>query len=384
MVIDLPALMTGALAVQLSGELSFGSAGLGAAIAAARGTASLASIPVGRITDRYGATTALRLATTAAMLSAAGIALLAHSWTALTVGLIISGFAIAMGHPGANRLLSMTVPSQHQGVAFGIKQASPPAASLLAGISVPAIALTLGWRWAFGLAALLSALMLVMIGRRPVAARERAKARALDRTAQPDPDSAPGESTPVAPRAVLVWLGLGFSIGTAAAVVVPAFFVDAAVRAGSPVSTAGTLLAAASAATVAVRVSLGFIVDRMRTGHMTLCGLLLAVGTVGLVLLGTDDPALMAIGVIIATSALWGFNGVFWFAVVRLAGDRPGTMTGIMSPGGHLGGSLGPLAFGVIAAAVGYGPTWHVWTFFGLAAALSMFAAARAITRGAA
>jgi MFS family permease len=366
-VVDLPGLLTGALAVQLGQDLAFGTAGLGAAIAAVRATATVSSVPVGRFADRLGAINALRVATAAAALSAAWIALGARSWWGLTAGLIVSGFAIAMGHPAANRLLSRTVPPDRQGIAFGIKQSAPPTASLLAGVSVPMIALTVGWRWAFGLGAVLAVVMMVAIGRRPAQ--------------RPKPLEPPAGGRRRRPRPGMVVLGFGFGFGTAAAVVVPAFYVDTAVRAGSPVSLAGTLLAVASAATIVVRVSMGFVADRIERNHFWLCGGLLAVGCVGLVLLASGNPMTMAAGVVVATPMLWGFNGVFWFAVVRLGSDRPGTITGIMSPGGHLGGSLGPLTFGLLATAVGDRGAWLTWSLLGLAAALSMFAAAHVLGR---
>lgn len=374
-VVDLPGLLTGALAVPVTRELAFGTAGLGAAIASIRATAAVASVPAGRLADRIGAVHSLRLTVALAAVSTAGIATFARSWTLLTAGLVVSGAAIAIGHPAANRLLSRTVPARRHGTAFGVKQAAPPTASLLAGVSVPVVALTVGWRWAFLLAAIVAVLMLLAIGRRPAPAPPPA--------AGPVPDAPVPETSPPprrGPRAGMVWLGSGFAFGTASAVVIPAFFVDAAVNAGSPVDSAGALLAFASAATITVRVAMGFVADRMATGHFGLCGTLLAVGTVGLALLGTGDPTWMAVGVVIGASMLWGFNGVFWSAVVRIGGRFPATITGLMSPGGHIGGSLGPLAFGILAAAIGYPAAWLVWAVLGVAAAASMFAAARSLS----
>lgn len=366
-VADLPAVLTGALAVPMGQEFALGTAGLGAAIGACRATAALSSVPVGRLTDRLGSTNSLRLAAVAATVSAAAIALLATSWLLLTVGLVISGFAVAMGQPAANRLISLTVPAKRLSVAFGIKQSAPPTAALLAGVSVPVIALTLGWRWVFVVAAVLAVAMLPAIGRRPLPA---------DRSVVVPPQPArPGQ------RPGLMLLGVGFCFGTAAATVVPAFYVVAAVRAGSSVQFAGVLLAVASAATVLVRLSMGVVAGRMATGHFRLCGALVATGALGLLLLGTGSARLMALGVVIAMPTIWGFNGVFWFAVVGLARDRPGTITGNMSPAGHVGGSLGPLLFGLVASSFGYPSTWLAWTGFALVAAASLFLAQMFLAR---
>jgi MFS family permease len=367
-VMDLPGLMTGALAVPIMEEFAFGTAGLGLAIGATRGAAALSSIHVGRLVDRLGSINSMRIATVLAVLASAGIAFLAQGWAALTFFLAVSGVALSTGHPAANRLVSIVVPLRRQGVAFGIKQSSPPIASLLAGLSVPLVGATLGWRWAFGLGALLAASMLVIIGRRPpVHARPTAPAK--DRGAR------------LAPR-FMVAVGLAFGLGTAAAVVVPAFYVDAAVRAGTPVGRAGVVLALASVITILMRLSLGFLADRLVGGHFRLCALLLGVGAGGLVLLGSGDPTLMTIGAVVGMAHLWGFNGVFWYAVVQVGADSPGTITGAVSPGGHLGGSLGPIIFGLVAASASYRVAWWSFVAIGIGAAVMMLVVSDLLSRG--
>lgn len=365
---DLPGLLTGALAVDITDELAFGTAGLGAAIAMTRGVAIFASLPAGVLTDRIGAVSALRLSAMLALISAVVIALLANGWAVLAASLGLAGMSIAIGQPAANRLMYRTVPARRQGVAFGVKQAAPPAAALLAGTSVSVIALTLGWRAAFVCAAAFAGLMLLSIGRRP--------------PQSPQP-AAPKLASP-APRRRLklpsrqsMWLASGFALGSAAAVTIPAFYTATAVSAGTSWSSAGLVLALASAVTVTVRVSLGLLADHLRSGHILLCATMLALGTGGLFLLGTGDPVLLGIGAVIGTAALWGFNGVFWYFVVGLAGHQPGTITGQMSTAGHIGGSLGPLSFGLLASQVGFDLSWALWTVFGLAGALSFWFASR-------
>ena len=368
-VVDLPSLLTGALAVSIGQDFSFGSTGLGAAIGMSRGVAALSSVWVGRIADRIGSTNALRLATAAAAMSSGSIALFATNWALLAAGLVVAGLAIALGHPAANRLLSMNVRPDRQGVAFGIKQSAPAVASLIAGLSVPIVAVSYGWRSAFGLGAAAAVAMLFVIGRRPAVSSQ-----AVD----PAPTLARGGR---AFRRGMTMLGVGFGLATAAAVVVPAFYVNSAVRAGTPVARAGMLLAVASGLTVIVRLSLGVVAGRMAKGHFPLCGALVASGAIVLVLLGNSNQTIMAAGVFIATPTIWGFNGVFWYAVIRIAGDRPGAVTGLMAPGGHVGGSLGPVVFGITAALVGYSLTWILWTAVALSASAAMFAAAGILDR---
>ena len=58
-----------------------------------------------------------------------------------------------MGQLASNTSLSRQVPAGRQGLSFGVKQAAIPVSTLLAGAAVPVVALTVGWRWAFVLAA---------------------------------------------------------------------------------------------------------------------------------------------------------------------------------------------------------------------------------------
>src|SRR5690606_19508698 len=56
-----------------------------------------------------------------------------------------------------------------QGIAFGIKQSAIPLATLLGGIAVPAITLSVGWRWTYVAGATFAVLAaaLVVSDRRP-------------------------------------------------------------------------------------------------------------------------------------------------------------------------------------------------------------------------
>lgn len=362
-VMDLPGFLTGALAVDITGDLAFGTVGLGVAVAAVRAAAAATSPSVGVLADRLGAIQALRLAAGAAIVSATGIALAAGSLLMLTLWLAVAGCGIACCHAGANRLLSKAVPLHRQGVAFGIKQSAPPTATLLAGLSVPAIAAVADWRWAYGCAALAAAAMMLAIGRRPGPKRtSRARSRRRARL---------GHS-----KAVLLLNG-AFFCGTASAVATPVFYVDAAVQAGSRPAFAGALLAVASAATILTRLTCGFVSDRIRSGHLTLCAGLLVAGAIGFMLLTSDSDAVMASGAILAMATTWGFNGVFWFAVVRAFSTAPGTITGLLGPGGHLGGTLGPILIGLLAELYGYPTAWATCGAVSFLAALLMVTGGR-------
>src|SRR5215211_9170273 len=145
----LPAFLTGGLAVQVREELDFGSAALGVAVATFFLTSSLASAVMGRLVERIGAYRGMRLAAAASAVSLLGVAILATSWAWLVGCLVLGGLANAVSHPATNLSLAREVSSGRQGLSFGVKQAAIPAATLLAGLAVPSVAVTFGWRWAF-------------------------------------------------------------------------------------------------------------------------------------------------------------------------------------------------------------------------------------------
>ena len=98
--------------------------------------------------ERIGPHRGMRLAAAGSAASLLGVAL----WPVLErAGRLPRprGLANAVSHPAANLSLAREVPAGRQGLSFGIKQAAIPVATLLAGLAVPTIAVTLGWRWAF-------------------------------------------------------------------------------------------------------------------------------------------------------------------------------------------------------------------------------------------
>lgn len=367
----LPVFLTGALAVQLTGELAFGIAGIGVGVGAFRGAAALSSVHMGRLVDRLGAIGSLRLAAGIATVASAGLALTAVDLRSMAAWLILAGSANAIGQPAANRLLHRHVPPARQGLAFGVKQAAVPSATMLAGLAVPAVALTVGWRWAFaapGALAIALASLSAGVGSRTRLARRPPSdaARAEDR-----------RSTRLRDRRTVVLLSCALGLGMAAASTAPAFFVDAAVTTGVRPSVAGFVLAAASILTVGSRLLAGIVTDRLAGGQLRICAGMAFVGAFGFAALASGDPALLVVGILVAMAGGWGFNGVFWYCLVRAYPETPGRATGAVAPGGLLGASLGPVMFGAVVERTSYAAGWTLGAVFAVAAAVTMLLAAR-------
>lgn len=359
----LPMFLTGGLAVQMAEDLVFGSIGLGLAVGAFRLAAGISSPLLGPVVDRIGALWSLRISVVVSSLCAASVALIATSWLTLVGCLMLGGCAMAMGQPAANRLISNVVAPHRMGLAFGFKQSANPSASMLAGLSVPAIALTLGWRWAFWIVVGLGLLVLLAIPpRRP---------RLPD--AGPTRTSRAGEFD----RRTIVLFFTAFALAMLVGTSVPVFYVAATVDAGTSAGTAGLFLAAASIAAILVRLSSGALCDRLEGGHLKLYAAGLLAGVVGFVLLATHRPAAMSVGALIALTGTWGFNGVFWYALIRAFPTAPGRVTGMLMPGGQLGGVVGPAILGVIIAVTSFRVAWLVMAALSTLAAYSMWLGAR-------
>jgi MFS family permease len=359
----LPAFLTGGLAVQVRDEMGFGSAALGLAVALFFVWASSASVIMGRLVERIGSHRGMRLAAFGSAASLVCVALLAGSWWGLVACLALGGLSNAVAHPATHLSLAREVPPGRQGYSFGIKQAAIPSATLLAGLAVPGLALTFGWRWAFAGGALLALCVALLVPKeRAGGVRRVAEARASD-----------------APTGPLVLLALGIGLGSAAATPLGAFAVESSVATGLGVGAAGLLLASGSAASIVVRVLFGWLADGMGGGRLLLVGGMLGVGVAGFVMLATGSSALVVPGVLLAFAAGWGWPGLFNFAVVKTNPGAPAAATGVTQTGASGGAAAGPILFGLVVEAAGYGTAWLVSGGLALLALLTILLGRRMV-----
>jgi MFS family permease len=344
----LPVYAVGGLAVQLRAELAFGEGALGVAVAVFFATSAAASAPAGTWAERLGPRRSTVVGVAVAGSGALALGLFATTWWGLAVCLAVAGLGNALVQVAVNLRLARAVPPTHQGLAFGGKLSAIPAATLLAGAAVPAIALTVGWRVAFVVAAVLAAAAAV-VQRPDVAPPDHVAALSPD-VRRPD----------VAVHSLLV-VAAGAGLGTAAANSVGAFLVDGAVAEGVSPARAGLLLTAGSALSIVVRLVAGHLADRGRDGAaLPAVAAMLAVGAGGLVLLaGRGDGAVLWLAVALVFGAGWGWNGLFNLAVVRGNPTAPAAASGITQTGVYAGGVVGPPLFGLVAQHAGYPAAWR-------------------------
>lgn len=347
----LPVFLVATMAVQLRDSLHFGPTGLGLSIGGYYLGAAVCSMPGSRVAEAIGGARMMRLLLVTGAAVELAIATGAASWGTLSVLLIVAGgLSGAMG-PGTNLFLARRSARERQGFVFGLKQAAVPLSSLLGGLAVPGIALSIGWRWAFAAAGVLTvgAILLVPASRTGLAERRR------QRREQPPPEV---RTKP------LVVLGVAFGMGVLAAAGCVAFLVSAAVDLGFGKGTAGVLAAVAAAAAVASRAGSGYRADRRGGRHLPVVATMLVVGAGGYVALAgataLGSRALFAAAAVIALGSGWGWNGLLNFAVVRTHPQAPAIATGITQVGARLGGVVGPVLVGFVIAHSSYAVGWLV------------------------
>lgn len=346
--VALPFFMVGGLAVQIKDELGLTEASLGAAVTIGFLSGAVAAPLGGRIADRIGPRRAIYLGcaiSTAALLC---LGLLTTGWATLVGFLCLGGIAIALTDPGLAILVGDTVPHERQGLAFGIKEASIPAATLVAGLAVPTVALTVGWRWAFLIAVLPLGLVLGLLPR-------------LRNPAHPRTHPAPGgleRPAPAPKRRALMLAAVAAALGTTAASGVGIFLTDSAVAMGMAPASAGLLLAVGSLAGIVARVATGALADRTGGPQFKLIAGMLAVGAVTISLGGTGNTPLLILGTLGAFTGGWAWTGIYFLSLVKAFPDRPGAVAGIGTAGLGVGNAAGPILFGLAAGAWSFGAAW--------------------------
>lgn len=349
-----PVFLLGAVAVGVRADLGISRTQLGLAVAAAY----LASVAVGpwvagRI-ERIGPTLGARTTASVCALALLGLALVARSFWALLAVMAFAGVGQAFGHPSANGMLVRSLPPERRGMAFGIKQVGIPLPALIAGLSLPAVALTVGWRWALAGAAALFALAI------PVVPRLGQPSSRGDRTAATRVGTLKSRIRDVRSPA-LTRLTVAGVLAAVAVVSYGAFFVDSAVASGVDESVAGLLLAYGSVVSIGVRLLLGWLVDRRGLDPLRGMVAMMVVGAVGTVLLAsTSNVWLLALVVTVVWAFGWSWNPLIDLVVIRIGSAAPAAASSLAVTGFYAGAAVGPFMVGAIADRLGYPAAWTV------------------------
>lgn len=367
----LPVFLLGSLSIEIRGELGYGEAAGGLVLAAFFGSSALVSSRIGRVIDRVGprrGLTAALLGVVVAQLTIAGVA---RHPVVLALLAALAGVCNATAQLSANVFIARDLPPHRQGLGFAVKQSAMPGAALVAGLTLPAVALTLGWRWVFVLGAALALGSLLVV---------RSRLRVEEVRTPSEVRAAAAEDPP--PRGALGSLAVAAAFSTAAAITLGGFFVESAIDAGVATATAGLAFAAGSLVSIVVRLGVGVAADRRPGNLLGVVAAMIALGAVTSVWFTWRAPSVQLIGVPLAFGAGWAWPGLFNLSVVRAAPDFPGRATGITQTGTYVGGAVGPILFGAVAETSGYTAAWWLAAVLGLGAAAAVLVGRSVLTRG--
>lgn len=336
-----PVHLLGSLAPEIQDDLGFGDAAQGLAVAGFFGLSAVLTSWGGAFTDRRGSTLALRVAVVASLLGAIVLMVAPRFWV-IVVGLLIAAVGNAIAQPGNNAFVSAGVPAERRGLAVGLKQSAIPISTGLAGLALPVIAITLGWRAAYlhPIAIAVGALVLIpVMPRTPVSPTARRVFR-------------PGRG--------LAQVTLGSVAAGVAVAPVGAFLVRSLEDAGFDPGTAGIVQLCGSVLLITTRISWGRLMDRTSLDRFRFAFILLAIGSTGYPLLAYGNDPLMVVGALIAYGAAWSWPGVAHLGVVEHHPDDIGGASGILQAGMFTGATLGPGMFGIVAEQASFATAWTI------------------------
>ncbi len=342
----IPGFLVGALSVQIRSDFGVTRAVYGWGLGSFFLAAALGSAVLGRTAQKVGPriqVVAAQLTSAVASLFIAGIA---RSFLVMTLALAIAGLANSANQSAVNLLLSQAnLP--RLGLAIALKQSGMPAAAMLGGLAVPAIAVTVGWRWAYVLCAVGAVLAGLLIFRR------------IERAATPEPTARRQSIRPVTPPGSLLLASVGFGCMAYAAGSLNAWLVSSAHDfSGIDEGPAGLLLSLGAGMGVGVRLFFGFRLDRSERSPLLMAALLSSFGGVGIMMLAFSSPLVTIAATVLAFGCGWIWPVFTNYGVVRANREAAAAASGVTQTGVYLGVFGGPLLSGFVIEWFGFSAMW--------------------------
>lgn len=319
---------------------------------------------------------AVRVCQIAMLCGAAGLLANSVGAVAATVlAVVFIGCAQGPINPASSHILSQRVPRHWFSLVFSVKQTGVPVGFAIAGLLLPWLLPTFGWRGASAIAAaILVAGTLALEAMRP----------RLDASVAP-----PGPSPGIWPSIGLVMRHRQLRVlGCSALLFVVAqhtftFYLVTYLyeHCRMSIAQAGFFLFLAQMAGTVVRLVLGAVGDRVpRMSLLGWVGILMAAGALATALLPPEAPAWLVGLVVVAYGAVAiSWNGVSIAEFAHLA--PPGQVAAVAAVQTALafsGAVVGPPIFGLVAVAGGYGSAFGLVAVCVLAAGFWQLLTARA------
>ena len=329
--------------MQASAEFAQSEAIYGWGLAAFFLGATAGSVVFGRLAQRVGPRTQVAGALIVSGATSVFIAASAQSFLLFVAALSVAGLANSANQSAINLLLSQA-QLPRLGLAIALKQSGMPGASLLGGLAVPLIAVTVGWRWAYVVAAVMTMLALLAVWR---------FTESIDRPEQT-------VSQLGTDRNRLFVASTGFACTAFAAGALNAWTVSSGVESGLTPGQAGLLLSLGASFGIAVRLLIGVRLDSMSVNPLTAAARLTAIGALGVGFLSLQRVSPVIGATVVAFGCGWVWPVFTNFAVVNANRDAAAAATGITQTGVYIGVFSGPLLSGVLIETFGYSTMWLV------------------------
>jgi MFS family permease len=316
------------LAPLIGPDLAVPTAGVGYYVAVLYGVAAVAGLASGGLIQRLGALGTMQVTLCCGALGQILLAIGTHWSVALAA--IACGFSLGPTTPASSAILVGATQSANRNLVFSLKQTGVPGGFMLAALSMPPLALALGWRGAAAATAcvLLAAALAIAPWRERFASGRTSARPAFSLRAQFVEPLQRLWAMPELRRLGLASASYSGLQGALAGFLVAFLVHDTTL---DLIAAAG-VLAAAQAAGVVCRVLWGAVADRSGRPDLVLglLGLAMAgLGSfVGLAAPHLSYPLLLAACILFgATSTSW--NGVYLGEVARIVPpDRVGEATG--------------------------------------------------------
>lgn len=343
----LPVFLVAALFTEISKDIPIPRYALGVGVASSWVAAALISAAAGKLTAKIGARKVVLLTLALAVISLLGCAIYVPYWQWLIVWMVVGGIATSTSHPATNQLVTLRVSLKNHSLAFGLKQSAVPLTTLAAGLSIPLIALTLGWRWAFAMAAGATVLLIFVF----LSFGPRRRPSGIKRIAT---------KVPLGPELTTFfrYLSCVTALGAGGATILGSFGVISAVDRGIGAGSAGFLLGAASVIGALMRIGVGAVAGQAGRESLKMISVMQLVGGVGIFLMVPDNRWTYSVGLILAFGIGWGWPGLVHFSVSKIAGPATPAATGIVQTGTYIGCAVGPLLAGAGYALWGDKAIW--------------------------
>ena len=337
----LPVFLTGPLFLQINHSFVFTSTQLGETIASFFISAAICSIFLARFVEKIGPVKIMKIGISISASTMLLVSFWANSFYELTICLMLGGIANGIIQPAANSFLSQSVPSSRQGLAFGIKQSAIPSATLFAGLALPLIALTIGWRWVYLLGVFIALASLWLVSR---IGSISTKTYSLSK----------GK---IHLRPLLI-LTIAMTLGSSAANALGTFAVPYGVFEHFNAGQSGLIAALGSVGALFSRLFIGNLADKLKQGHLNIVMLMLGIGAVAFGGLASGISSSFIPAIVIGFMFGWGWPGLFNFVIATTHPKATGHATGITQSGAFLGAIIGPVVFGLLVEHSSYQWAW--------------------------